>query len=163
GDRRSPGAGWHRCLGPCPTRLASWMVLRRPWHRPPGRRFLRRNRIANRTQFRASPATRAACRARLADGITAPDLTTEQRVDARGGRYSGDDPRRLPLVGATGYPGVPGLRPSAGRPRAGRAPRAGTDSMKLLLDTCVWGGALAELQAAGHDVIWAGNWDEDPG
>lgn len=35
--------------------------------------------------------------------------------------------------------------------------------MKLLLDTCVWGGALAELQAAGHDVIWAGQWDQDPG
>jgi hypothetical protein len=31
--------------------------------------------------------------------------------------------------------------------------------MKLLLDSCVWGGALAELQAAGHDVVWAGQWD----
>ncbi len=29
--------------------------------------------------------------------------------------------------------------------------------MKLLLDTCVWGGAKAELQAAGHDVIWTGD------
>jgi len=35
--------------------------------------------------------------------------------------------------------------------------------MKLLLDTCVWGGALAELQTAGHDVVWAGQWDQDPG
>jgi predicted nuclease of predicted toxin-antitoxin system len=35
--------------------------------------------------------------------------------------------------------------------------------LKPLLDTCVWGGAVTELQAAGHDVIWAGNWDEDPG
>jgi predicted nuclease of predicted toxin-antitoxin system len=35
--------------------------------------------------------------------------------------------------------------------------------MKLLLDTCVWGGARQELTAAGHDVIWAGEWDEDPG
>jgi predicted nuclease of predicted toxin-antitoxin system len=35
--------------------------------------------------------------------------------------------------------------------------------MKLLLDTCVWGGALTEIEAAGHDVIWAGNWDADPG
>lgn len=35
--------------------------------------------------------------------------------------------------------------------------------MKLLLDTCVWGGAVAELTAAGHDVVWAGNWYEDPG
>ena len=35
--------------------------------------------------------------------------------------------------------------------------------MKLLLDTCVWGGAKAELIAAGHDVIWAGDWNQDPG
>jgi len=35
--------------------------------------------------------------------------------------------------------------------------------MKLLLDTCVWGGVQQELNAAGHDVIWAGNWSEDPG
>ncbi len=35
--------------------------------------------------------------------------------------------------------------------------------MKLLLDTCVWGKALQELGAAGHDAIWAGDWPEDPG
>src|SRR5438105_15556051 len=35
--------------------------------------------------------------------------------------------------------------------------------MKLLLDTCVWGGAKAELQAAGHDVVWTGDLAEDPG
>ena len=35
--------------------------------------------------------------------------------------------------------------------------------MRLLLDTCVWGGAVEELRAAGHDVIWTGNWSEDPG
>lgn len=35
--------------------------------------------------------------------------------------------------------------------------------MKLLLDTCVWGGAVADLKAAGHDVVWAGEWHEDPG
>ncbi len=35
--------------------------------------------------------------------------------------------------------------------------------MRLLLDTCVWGGACKELQAEGHDVIWAGEWPEDPG
>ena len=27
--------------------------------------------------------------------------------------------------------------------------------MKLLLDTCVWGGVCKELRSAGHDVIWA--------
>jgi hypothetical protein len=27
--------------------------------------------------------------------------------------------------------------------------------MKLLLDTCVWGGAREELTAFGHDVVWA--------
>ena len=35
--------------------------------------------------------------------------------------------------------------------------------MKLLLDACVWGRAAAELQAAGHDVVWAGHWPEDLG
>jgi predicted nuclease of predicted toxin-antitoxin system len=35
--------------------------------------------------------------------------------------------------------------------------------MKLLLDTCVWGGAVRELAEAGHDVIWSGDWPEDPG
>ncbi len=35
--------------------------------------------------------------------------------------------------------------------------------MKLLLDTCVWGGARKELEAASHDVLWAGEWTEDPG
>lgn len=35
--------------------------------------------------------------------------------------------------------------------------------MKLLLDTCVWGGARAVLEASGHEVIWAGEWDRDPG
>lgn len=31
------------------------------------------------------------------------------------------------------------------------------------MDACVWGGAKAALLAAGHDVIWAGDWPEDPG
>ena len=35
--------------------------------------------------------------------------------------------------------------------------------MKVLLDTCVWGGAKAHLQAAGHDVIWTGDLPEGPG
>ncbi len=35
--------------------------------------------------------------------------------------------------------------------------------MKLLLDTCVWGGARTHLQAIGHDVVWSGDWPEDPG
>lgn len=35
--------------------------------------------------------------------------------------------------------------------------------MKLLLDTCIWGGVVKELQSAGHDVVWAGEWSEDPG
>ena len=26
--------------------------------------------------------------------------------------------------------------------------------MNLLLDTCIWGGAKDELQAAAHDVLW---------
>jgi predicted nuclease of predicted toxin-antitoxin system len=35
--------------------------------------------------------------------------------------------------------------------------------VKILLDTCVWGGVRSELQSAGHDVEWAGEWREDPG
>ena len=35
--------------------------------------------------------------------------------------------------------------------------------MKVLLDACVWGKALSPLRAAGHDVVWAGDWAEDPG
>lgn len=33
----------------------------------------------------------------------------------------------------------------------------------LLLDSCVWGNALPPLVQAGHDVVWAGTWPEDPG
>ena len=35
--------------------------------------------------------------------------------------------------------------------------------MRLLLDSCVWSGAVGELRAVGHDVEWAGDWLEDPG
>ena len=35
--------------------------------------------------------------------------------------------------------------------------------MKILLDTCDWGGVLRVLESAGHDVVWAGNWEKDPG
>ena len=35
--------------------------------------------------------------------------------------------------------------------------------MKILLDSCVWGGAADQLRDAGHDVVWAGSWDSDPG
>jgi len=35
--------------------------------------------------------------------------------------------------------------------------------MKLLLDSCVWGKSRVELEAAGHEVIWAGDWERDPG
>ena len=35
--------------------------------------------------------------------------------------------------------------------------------MKVLLDTCVWGGVRKALSENGHDVIWAGDWSSDPG
>ena len=35
--------------------------------------------------------------------------------------------------------------------------------MKVLLDTCVWGGTKTDLISAGYDVIWTGDWDKDPG
>lgn len=34
--------------------------------------------------------------------------------------------------------------------------------MKVLLDACVWGGACTEIRAAGHDVVWAGVWEDNP-
>lgn len=35
--------------------------------------------------------------------------------------------------------------------------------MKVLLDTCIWGGARESLQAGGHEVEWVGQWKQDPG
>ena len=33
----------------------------------------------------------------------------------------------------------------------------------MLLDSCVWGGAVAALADLGHDVVWSGTWPSDPG
>lgn len=35
--------------------------------------------------------------------------------------------------------------------------------MKLFLDACVSHCAVSQLRSAGHDVVWAGEWSEDPG
>jgi len=35
--------------------------------------------------------------------------------------------------------------------------------LKLLLDTCIAKSAYESLQAAGYDVVWAGEWSIDPG
>ena len=35
--------------------------------------------------------------------------------------------------------------------------------MKVLLDTCVGSGVKSRLAEAGHDVVWAGDWESDPG
>lgn len=35
--------------------------------------------------------------------------------------------------------------------------------MKLLLDSCVWGGARHELTDHGLDVVAAADWEKDPG
>lgn len=35
--------------------------------------------------------------------------------------------------------------------------------MNVLLDTCVWRGALRDLERAGHDADWSGDWPVDPG
>lgn len=35
--------------------------------------------------------------------------------------------------------------------------------MKVLLDTCVWGGARQALVEAGHQIEWVGDWPRDPG
>lgn len=33
----------------------------------------------------------------------------------------------------------------------------------ILLDSCVWGGALQGLADLGHDTDWCGLWTVDPG
>jgi predicted nuclease of predicted toxin-antitoxin system len=35
--------------------------------------------------------------------------------------------------------------------------------MKILLDTCVWGGTRSVLENTGYDVVWTGDWEKDPG
>jgi len=35
--------------------------------------------------------------------------------------------------------------------------------VKLLIDTCISGSVRDVLQAAGHDVVWTGDWLQDPG
>jgi predicted nuclease of predicted toxin-antitoxin system len=35
--------------------------------------------------------------------------------------------------------------------------------VRILLDACVWGGALQDITDAGHDAVWAGSWTFDPG
>jgi predicted nuclease of predicted toxin-antitoxin system len=35
--------------------------------------------------------------------------------------------------------------------------------VKILMDTCVWGGNRNEFSSAGHDVVWASDWPKDPG
>lgn len=35
--------------------------------------------------------------------------------------------------------------------------------MKVLLDSCVSSILRSPLQAAGHDVVWVGDWSQDPG
>lgn len=33
----------------------------------------------------------------------------------------------------------------------------------ILLDSCVWSGAVSALSELGHDVDWSGSWSKDPG
>ncbi|MGI8907480.1 MAG: DUF5615 family PIN-like protein [Candidatus Sumerlaeaceae bacterium] len=35
--------------------------------------------------------------------------------------------------------------------------------LKILLDSCIWGGAFPQLEALGYDVEYAGQWAVDPG
>lgn len=36
-------------------------------------------------------------------------------------------------------------------------------TLKILLDTCVWGGVYQKLLELGYDVVWMGLWHSDPG
>ncbi|MEM7108257.1 MAG: DUF5615 family PIN-like protein [Bacteroidota bacterium] len=35
--------------------------------------------------------------------------------------------------------------------------------MKVIVDSCIWGGTMSALQNSGYDSIWVGNFLEDPG
>ena len=35
--------------------------------------------------------------------------------------------------------------------------------MKILLHSCIWGGAKSDIEMAGHDVKWVGDFLSDPG
>jgi len=35
--------------------------------------------------------------------------------------------------------------------------------MRILVDTCVAASAVRGLRSAGHEVVWVGEWDKDPG
>lgn len=35
--------------------------------------------------------------------------------------------------------------------------------MKILLGTCISSAAIKTLREAGHDVVWSGDWPDDPG
>jgi len=35
--------------------------------------------------------------------------------------------------------------------------------VRLILDTCISGGIADQLRQEGHDVIWTGDWLQDPG
>ncbi|AFY42103.1 DUF5615 family PIN-like protein [Nostoc sp. PCC 7107] len=35
--------------------------------------------------------------------------------------------------------------------------------MKILLDTCINARVRTDLQTAGYDVVWSGDWPKDPG
>lgn len=47
--------------------------------------------------------------------------------------------------------------------RRARTRRVAASLVRVLLDTCVWGGARADVEVAGHDVVWVGELPEDPG
>ncbi len=34
--------------------------------------------------------------------------------------------------------------------------------MRILLDTCVWGGVSSTLKAAGYNVVWVEEWETNP-
>lgn len=36
-------------------------------------------------------------------------------------------------------------------------------TLRILLDTCVWGGVYQKLLELGYDVVWTGLWQSDPG
>jgi hypothetical protein len=60
---------------------------------------------------------------------------------------------------------MPGLCIDARPARTDRTVSNGTRVLMpaILLDSCVWGGAVPALAERGHDVVWSGAWPSDPG
>ena len=106
------------------------------------------------------PASRSVTSVERACGDAAPHRLAVEHV--LGMPTAGDDVQTI----VEGYPWMERDDVLAGveyatlpRGPGGRCPAVcPLRRMNVLLDSCVRGGALDDIVAAGHDVVWAGTW-----